>query len=1329
MAFDSFTVRGRAWALAGILLISLIGSVGQAEGAGLWVTSTADSGPGSLRQAIAEVTPGDTIFLAPELSFRTITLASPLDVDKNLTIEGRGAPGVAISGNDLVRIFDIGNSGAACGINVMLRAIRVVHANELNGASGGGVLTCANTLTVELVSFEDNQANAGGGLHQTGGTVTIRDSAFTGNEATTGGALKTQAGTLVLERVSVTGNEGATIVHFEGSTVTATNITIYENTASLGSTMFVGAGAVVTMRNATIGANINWTGVGPNPTIHNNGGSLEFENSIISNTKNCSVVSAPVDLGGNLEFGAESCGFTSADPQLGTLGFYGSTIVQTVPIAAASPARDAGDNAPCPAKDGRSKQRAVGVGNNCDSGAFEYDGPLTATVTNLNDAGAGSLRQALADIGSGGTIDFQAGLTGDITIDTPLVAHRAMTIAGPGHTTLAIARNSSAGNFRLLETGSGPFCQDMAIAINGLTFRDGDANGANGGAISNCANLSVEDARFANNLGLLGSAIFTEGQSRLKLERVRLEETSPGSLGALYAGANVYHVVIQDSSFDGAGANVQFDAVHAGLLRNVTVNSPGVTAVVTQGARTALEHVTLSGDAGFVSAGGSPNNPVSIANSIVIGVSLSSCISSGPHYESRGGNVFQGACAALAADASNIAANPLLGALALHAPGVVKTHSLTPGSAAINHGNPAYCPAADARGVTRPQGAACDAGAFEAHTIVVTTDSVLQGLVGAPLTLHFTQTGAIGAATFTMPPDQVPPGLTLAPDGVLSGAVLASGIFHFTLTATDATGVGGAASFTLTVDGPPTVTLLLDREVTRNGVLAPLTFTVGDAVTAAGALTVTAASNNQALVPDANVVIGGSGAARTVTVTPLPGAFGQAVITITVSDGQFTTFMAFNVTVMPVYYLAEGATGPFFDLDLLIANPNSTNAHADIVFLLNDGTTVEYPKTIAPMSRVTIAVDEIPGLESAAVSSVVTSTSGLPLIVERTMRWDATGYGSHTEAATQGAAPEWYFAEGAQGFFGTFILLANPNAETTTAHVTYFREGAAPVTRDYPLLPLSRVTIDAGADPELVGYAFGARVTFDRPGIAERAMYFSVLNSGQLSGGHASAGVTSPATSWFLAEGATGSYFNTFLLLVNPQGTATTATLTYLPFSGTPVTRTVDVPALGRATINIALEDASLADTAVATRVESTLPIVVERSQYWPVPVWHEAHNSFGVTAAATRWGLAEGRVGGANAWQTYILLANPGTDAAEATITFLREDGTPLVKTFSVPPTSRVNVAVTGADSMVPELADESFGAIIDATLPIVVERSLYNNANGVVWAAGSNAGATRLP
>jgi hypothetical protein len=369
---------------------------------------------------------------------------------------------------------------------------------------------------------------------------------------------------------------------------------------------------------------------------------------------------------------------------------------------------------------------------------------------------------------------------------------------------------------------------------------------------------------------------------------------------------------------------------------------------------------------------------------------------------------------------------------------------------------------------------------------------------------------------------------------------------------------------------------------------------------------------------------------------------------------------------------------------------------------------------------------------TAVMLATLTSTSNLPIVVERTMRWDATGYGAHTEKATAGAATQWYFAEGAQGFFSTYFLLVNPHDTANAAHVTYYRENAPPIVRDYPLGPNARFTIDASADADLVDQAFGAQVVFDRPGVAEHAMYFGAAPI--WTGGHASAGATTPSTRWFLAEGATGSYFTTFVLLANPNDEDASVTLRYLPAAGgtssaTPVTRTFTLPARQRATRNIAAEDDSLASAAAANEVDATRPIVIEGAQYWPNPQWFEAHNSFGVTAAGTRWGLAEGRVGGAEGYQTYVLLANTGTSDAGVTLTFLHADGTTVTKGVTVPAASRVNVAIAGARSDVPELAGESFGALIEAMQPIVVERSMYNNANGTVWAAGTNATATPLP
>jgi autotransporter-associated beta strand protein len=451
-------------------------------------------------------------------------------------------------------------------------------------------------------------------------------------------------------------------------------------------------------------------------------------------------------------------------------------------------------------------------------------------------------------------------------------------------------------------------------------------------------------------------------------------------------------------------------------------------------------------------------------------------------------------------------------------------------------------------------------------------------------------------------------------------------------------------------------------------------------------------------------------------------AFGRALrITYKGGDGN-------DIVVSPAaasYYLSEGATGAFFDTDILIANPNGAAVEATLTFLLPDGTTKVETRNVPGRSRLTVKVDEIAGLESTAVSTVVTSASGLPLVVERTMRWDAGGYGAHTEKAVTSTSKDWYFAEGAQGFFSTYLLLANPQSTPNVATVRYLRENAAAIVRTYPVEANSRFTVDASADPDLVGSSFGMHVSFDQPGVAERAMYFGV--DPFWKAGHESAGVTEPSPTWFLAEGATGPFFETFVLLANPGDQPAEATVTFLPDTGVPVVKTVPVPAQGRVTLNIEAEDPSLANAAVATQVSATQPILVERAQYWPdpAPQWYEAHNSFGVTALGTKWGLAEGRSGGPEAYQTYILLANPGTVKANVTVTFLRDGQSPVEKTYEVNPRSRFNVD-TG---LVSELAGLHFGAVITSDQPIAVERAMYNNANGQVWAAGTNATAVPIP
>jgi hypothetical protein len=473
----------------------------------------------------------------------------------------------------------------------------------------------------------------------------------------------------------------------------------------------------------------------------------------------------------------------------------------------------------------------------------------------------------------------------------------------------------------------------------------------------------------------------------------------------------------------------------------------------------------------------------------------------------------------------------------------------------------------------------------------------------------------------------------------------------------------------------------------------------------------------------------------------IPLVAGTNVITVTAvgPGGSGTDTLTVDVSTLS-YFMAEGATGTFFDLDVALANPGSTPAPVEIAYLREGGGATIQTLTLPATTRTTIRVDEVPGVGAGAVSTVVTSTSGTPLVVERTMRWDAEAqYGSHTEKAMAGTASRWYFAEGSQGFFFTYLLLANPNSMANVATVDWLLEGAAPVQRTYNLPPNSRTTIDAGADAALVGRSFGIVVTFNMPGAAERTMYFGTPPDVLFKAGHNSAGVNAPSTSWFLAEGATGPFFETFVLLANPNTSPVVAELKFLPQSGAPVTRSVTIPARGRRTVNI--EDLTpaapaLANEAVATQVTAPLPIIVERAQYWPYAPnqWYEAHNSAGVMAPALRWGLAEGRVGNPTGFPeanylTFILLANPGGATATVTLTFLRSNGTTVQRIVAVPAFSRYTVAVAGAQSAVPELVDETFGTVVDSTHPIAVERAMYGSPGGQVFGNGTNATGTRLP
>jgi hypothetical protein len=101
------------------------------------------------------------------------------------------------------------------------------------------------------------------------------------------------------------------------------------------------------------------------------------------------------------------------------------------------------------------------------------------------------------------------------------------------------------------------------------------------------------------------------------------------------------------------------------------------------------------------------------------------------------------------------------------------------------------------------------------QTITVNNPSNATGPAGSPFSETFTQTGAVGTATFTLASGTLPTGLTLAPNGVLSGTPTQGGTFPITVTVTDANGcTGTGAVYTLVITCP---TITVNNPANANG--------------------------------------------------------------------------------------------------------------------------------------------------------------------------------------------------------------------------------------------------------------------------------------------------------------------------------------------------------------------------------------------------------------------------------------------------------------------------------------------------------------------------------
>ncbi|MCS0500676.1 choice-of-anchor Q domain-containing protein [Protaetiibacter mangrovi] len=324
-----------------------VAAAAPAQAATFEVTNLADSGAGSLRQAIldANATPGaDVVTFASGLTGEIALTSGTITVTDATTLDGPGASQLTVAGDGTGSVFAVTSPA-----QVVFSGVTITGGGGAGSNSGGVYVNNGGAdVTIRDTILTGNTGTYGGGASAYSGLLRIEDTRIFGNTATASGGGVATASSTVLERVEISGNTAPNSgggIFLNSGTLVIGDSTISGDSAPVGGGIYrFTAGATLTVSGSTIVGNDSTDGTaggisGP--------GSSTISGSVISGNANSDIAGSFAvswsligdvpggvnDLGGNL---------LDVDPLLGPLADNGGPTWTHLPLAS-SPVIDAGD--------------------------------------------------------------------------------------------------------------------------------------------------------------------------------------------------------------------------------------------------------------------------------------------------------------------------------------------------------------------------------------------------------------------------------------------------------------------------------------------------------------------------------------------------------------------------------------------------------------------------------------------------------------------------------------------------------------------------------------------------------------------------------------------------------------------------------------------------------------------------------------------------------------------------------------------------------------------------------------------------------------------------